>query len=284
MLYSLYRIGRWFALMLPVSVCYAVAVFMADVYYLFARKDKAELEYNLMVVLGNKNKKLIRRHIRGIFRNFAKYLVDFFRFAKLDQDYMVNYITMEGKENLDKALAAGNGVILVGAHMGNWELGGVIVASLGYPLSVIALEHKDSRINDFFLQQRSLANVKVIPVGAQLKNCFRVLRKNNILGIVGDRNFSDHGIYMDFFGRKAVFPKGAAFFSLKTGASIVPTFTLRMKDDTFRQIFAPPIPRGFGENTEDGIATIMRRYISVIEKYIKEYPDQWYAFRKMWKK
>jgi len=282
MLYSLYRVGRYFSVMLPIRACYAVAVFMADIYYLFARRDKIDLEYNLRVVLGNKDKKLIRKHIRGIFRNFAKYLADFFRFAKLDRDYILSHITIEGKENLDKALAKGNGVILVGAHMGNWELGATIIASLGYPLHVIALEHKDSRINDFFIRQRALADVKVIPIGAQLKNCFRILRKNNLLGIVGDRNFSNHGVCMDFFGRKASFPKGAAFFGLKTGAPIVPTLTLRMKDETFKLIFEPPISCDSAETAEAGIATIMRRYIPVIEKYVRAYPDQWYAFRKVW--
>jgi len=132
MLHSLYRVGRWFAVMLPVGVCYATAVFMADVYYLFARGDKIDLEYNLRVVLGSEDRKVIRKHIRGIFRNFAKYLVDFLRSAKLDQDYILSHVAIEGKENLDKALAKGSGVILVGAHMGNWELGGAIIASLGY--------------------------------------------------------------------------------------------------------------------------------------------------------
>jgi len=282
MLYLLYRIGRRLALMLPIGVCYAAAVFMADVYYFFAHRDRKELDYNLRGVFENENKKVIRKYIRGIFRNFAKYLADFFRSAKLDQDYILRYVAIEGKENLDKALAKGKGVILAGAHMGNWELGGSIIASFGYPLYVIALEHKDSRINDFFVQQRTLSDSKVIPVGAQLKSCFRVLQRNGILGIVGDRNFSKNGVDMDFFGRKANFPKGAAFFGLKTGAPVVPTLTLRMKDETFKLVFEKPITCDPGRSGEAGIVSILGQYIRVIEKYIRSYPDQWYAFRKVW--
>ncbi|MGB2706466.1 MAG: lysophospholipid acyltransferase family protein [Candidatus Omnitrophota bacterium] len=282
MLYSLYRIGRYMALMLPLKACYAAAVFLADIYYLFARRDKIDLEYNLTIVLGKKDKKLIRRYIRNVFRNFAKYLADFFRFSKLNRDFMLSRITVEGKENLDKALAKGNGLILVAAHMGNWELGAAIVASLGYPLYVIALDHKDKRINDFFLEQRAVADVKVIPVGAQLKNCFRILRKNNLLAIAGDRVFSDYGVSANFFGRKAYLPKGTAFFSLKTGAAIIPTFTLRRKDDTFKMVFEQPIESAPGVADEAGIKGVMQRYLPVIEKYIRSYPDQWYAFRKMW--
>jgi len=282
MMASLYRAGVRLALMFPLKACYAMAVFLADAYYFFARKDRVDLEYNLGIALGSEDKKLIRKHVKSVFRNFAKYLADFFRFEKLDRDYMLSNIAIEGKENLDKALAKGKGVILVGAHMGNWELGGAIIASFGYPVYVIALDHKDSEVNDFFVRQRALVDVKVIPIGAQLKNCFRVLRKNHLLGIVGDRNFSDHGVAIDFFGQKASFPKGAAFFSLKTGAAIVPTLTLRAKDETFKLVFEPPIACDPGETTEAGIITIMKRYVQVIEKYVKAYPGQWYAFRKVW--
>lgn len=282
MLYSLYRTGRKLVLLLPLEVCYAAAVFLADIYWVFARKDKIALEYNLAVVLGTKDKKLIQRCIRNVFRNFAKYLVDFFRFSKLDRNYILSHITVDGKENLDKALAKGKGVLLVAAHMGNWELGAAVVASLGYQLYAIVLDHKDKRINDFFLEQRAIVDVKVIPIGIHLKSCFRILKRNNILAIVGDRDFSNHGVNANFFGRETVLPKGPAFFHLKTGAPIIPTFMLRTDGDTFKLVLEEPIECGTGETGESGIRAIIEQYVPVIEKYIKAYPDQWYAFRKMW--
>ncbi len=282
MLYLLYRVGRRFALLLPIGACYAMAVFMADVYYLFARRDKIDLEYNLRVVLGNDDKKLIQKHVRGIFRNFAKYLADFFRFAKLDRDYIMSHITVEGKENVDKALSKGKGALLVAAHMGNWELGGAVVASLGYPLYAIVLGHKDKKINSFFLEQRTIADMKIIPVGAQLRNCFRILRQNNLIAIVGDRNFSNHGVMANFFNREAVLPRGPAFFSLKTGAPIILTLMIRTKGDNFKLIFEKPIESVPQKTDEAGIKSVMQRYVPLLEKYIKAYPDQWYAFRRVW--
>ena len=86
----------------------------------------------------------------------------------------------------------------------------------------------------------------------------------------------------NFFGSKAYLPKGTAFFSLKTGAAIIPTFTLRRKDDTFKMVFEQPIESGPGMADEAGIRGVMQRYVPVLEKYIRSYPDQWYAFRKMW--
>lgn len=283
MLYFFYRLARRGSMLLPLGVIYKIALAVADVYYFFAREDKRNLEYNLKIVLGKNDKKLIRRYTREIFRNFAKYLVDFFRFSKLSKRYILNRVSVEGKENLAKALAGGRGAILLAAHIGNWEMGAAITANLGYPFYAIALDHKDSRVNNFFLQQRAFANVRIIPVGTQLKKCFRMLKENSLLAIVGDRDFSGHGAEENFFGRPAILPKGPAFFSLRTGAPIIPTFCLRLKDDSFRMIFSEPIAVEAGDSRDDAqVKKIMRRYIPAMERCIREFPDQWYAFRKMW--
>jgi len=283
MLYVLYQIGQYLSLRLSLSACYKVANFFADIYYIFARSDKKNLAENLKVVLGKDDKRLIRRYTRSIFRNFAKYLADFFRFPMLTREYIMSHITLEGKEKLDKALSEGKGVIAMTAHLGNWELGGAVVASLGYPVFAIVLDHKDKRINDFFIRQRSITNVSVIQIGAQLKNCFKVLRQNKLLAIVGDRVFSNYGIKSNFFGHPTMLPKGPAFFSLKTGAPIVPIIVVRTDDDNFKIIFGSPIRAVKTGDMEADIKNMVDRYALVLEKYIKMFPDQWYAFQKVWR-
>ncbi|UCD55416.1 MAG: lysophospholipid acyltransferase family protein [Candidatus Omnitrophota bacterium] len=282
MLYFLYRAGRSLCLKVPLKICYKAAVICADIYYLFARDDRRNLTDNLKVILGTDDKKLIERHIKSIFRNFAKYLADFFRFGKLNRDYISSNITIEGRENIDRVLAKGKGAIMLGAHIGNWEMGAAVIASLGYPFYAIVLSHKDKQINDFFVHQRSIADVKIIAVGSQLKNCFRVLKKNSLVAIVGDRDFSGHGVKADFFGRPAILPKGPAFFSLRIGSPIIPSFLLRMKDDTFKLVFEKPLEGKSTGNEEADIKNLMQKYLSVIEKYIKIFPDQWYAFKRVW--
>ena len=282
MLYFFFKAGRYLVLKLPLGTCYKVAIVLADIYRLFARDDRRNLEYNLSIVLKTNDRKLLKTQIKNIFRNFAKYLVDFFRFSKLSRDYILKHITIEGKENLDKMRSGGKGAILLSAHLGNWELGAAFVESLGYPFYAITLDHKDKKVNNFFLEQRATANVKIIPVGAQLKNCFKVLRENSFLAIVGDRDFSNHGVKADFFGRSTILPRGPASFSLKTGAPIVPTFLIRKKDDTFRFIVEEPlISRPTGDKDAD-IKRTIEEYMSVLERYIQSFPDQWYAFRRMW--
>ncbi|MBN1353131.1 MAG: lysophospholipid acyltransferase family protein [Candidatus Omnitrophica bacterium] len=282
MLYFLYKAGRALAMALPLRIGYKIAEIIAAVYYLLARADRKNLEENLKIVLGCDNKQTASLYTRGIFKNFAKYLVDFFRFSRIGSDYIIKYVTISGKENLDKAMAGGKGAIILSSHLGNWELGGGITASFGYPFYAIALDHKNKKVNDFFIKQRAAFNVRVIPIGAQLRNCFKVLRQNNLLAILGDRDFSNHGITANFFGRPTLLPKGPAIFNLRTGAPIIPAFAIRLPDDRFNLIYERPIQIKPTGDEEKDIANVMHNYINVIERYIKSYPDQWYAFRKVW--
>ncbi|NQT32813.1 MAG: lysophospholipid acyltransferase family protein [Candidatus Omnitrophica bacterium] len=288
MLYRLYVIGMLLARVLSLKAGYVIAKISANLYCFFAREDRRELTDNLRVVLGEDTPNaVIDEHVRGIFVNFAKYLADFFKFTRYTKEHIDQNIEIVDIENLDDALAEGNGAILLSLHLGNWELGAAIIASIGYPLSALVLEHADKRINDFFVKQRDINSMKVIQMGLQaglrIKECFRVLKKNESLAIVGDKDYTSNGLEIEFFGKKAVLPKGPAVFALKTKAPIVFTVLTREKDDTFKFYFEKSIKC---ENTGDAdkdIRGVMSEYIKLFEKYIRMYPDQWYAFKRLWK-
>jgi KDO2-lipid IV(A) lauroyltransferase len=213
----------------------------------------------------------------------------------MDKEYIERNIRVEGIKNFDKALAMGKGVIVLTAHIGNWELGGVAIAQLGYDLWVVALEHKDKKVNDFFDGQRNSKGIKVVPFNKAVRQSLNLLKENRLLGLVGDRDFTkDGGIVIDFFGKPTSFPKGPAALALKTGAAIVPGFMIRNPDDSFTLKIEPPIPvssypkqknpgdNSFTKMSEKDLQELTKRYTIIIEDYIKKYPDQWYVFRKFW--
>jgi KDO2-lipid IV(A) lauroyltransferase len=215
-------------------------------------------------------------------RNFAKYLVDFFRFAKIDKAYIEKNVKVENLHYFDEALAKGRGAIALTAHLGNWELGGVMIALLKYPVWAVALEHKNKRVNDFFNFQRESKGLKVIPFGKAVKLCLEALKNKGVLALVGDRDFSEKGIVVDFFGKPTFFPAGAAVFSLKTGAPIVPGFMLRNGDDTLTLRLEEPIKFSPSGNTNKDIKDLILKYKIIIENYIRRFPEQWYMFKRFW--
>lgn len=283
MMYGLYLLGIFLARVLPLKAGYAVAEFVATAYARVSKKDKDNVRSNLKVILGeDTDTEEIDAYVVGVFRNFAKYLVDFFRFPRFTEEYIKEHIEIEGREHLDECLAEGKGVIIVSMHLGNWELGGAVVGGLKYPINAIVLVQENKKINDFFTKQRSINGMKGIPLGLQIKECFKVLKNNEVLAIAGDKDYTSNGIYVDFFGRKAVMPKGAAVLSIRTGAPIVFTVLTREKGDSFRLTCEEPIRYKPAGDREKDVKELMGKYLRYFEKYVREYPDQWYEFRKIW--
>ena len=282
MFYLLYRLGHLICISIPVNASYAIAAAVAWIYYHLAWRDRNAVIRNLRIVLHGADEKTIKRLSKGVFKNFAKYLVEFFRFSALDADFVKSRVKVEGLDNLEKGRARGKGTIILSAHIGNWEFGGFIVPLLGYPLSAVVLSHQDKKINDFFTRQRRIANMTPIEIGVSLRSCFEVLRNNGFLALLGDRDFSGRGMMMDFFGKKAIIPKGPAALSQRLNATIVPCFMIREKDDSFKLVFEDPIFPDLDEAEDVAIPALTERCLAVIESYIRRYPDQWYIFKDFW--
>lgn len=287
--YLLYRIGRCLALKAPLKVSYRTAVFLADIQYNISAKERQAVIENLKVVLNKTTADAELENIaKDTFRNFAKYLVDFFRFSRVDSGYIKNFIKVEGISNIDEALKGGKGVIMLSAHLGNWELGGFILSMIGYKTNAVVLTHQNEKINEFFIKQRALSNLKSIEIGAGLRSCYNALKNNELLALLGDRDFSNRGILTLFFGKEAMMPRGPSVLSYRTGAAIVPCFILRNPDDTFSFTFEKPIfPNAEGEEGEEGdeeivVRLIMKKYLPVMEYYISRHPGQWHVFREFW--
>ena len=280
--YILYRIGRFIALRLPVKLCYGIAVVISDLRAIFALQDRRQVEGNLKVIFPEKSKREIRRIRIRMFRNFAKYLADFFRFSVIDKQYIKEHIHLQNLDYFDRVLKGGRGAITLTAHLGNWELGGIMIALLGYPFWAVALTHKDRRVNAFFNAQREAKGMRVIPFGRAVRQCLQVLAKNEIVALLGDRDFSGKGVLVDFFGKSTLLPVGPAAFAQRTKAPIIPGFMVRNQDDTFTLKMEKPIEFVSSGNDQEDLLALVRQYKTIIEDYIRKYPDQWYMFRKFW--
>jgi lauroyl/myristoyl acyltransferase len=280
--YFLYLLGQSIALSMPLPLAYRLAIFISDVRSVFAAADRRAVTENLRIIFPDKSAGEIVRIRRRMFRNFAKYLVDFFRFSKLDKEYLKRYVKFENLHYFDEAFSRGKGVIAVTAHLGNWELGGAVVGLSGYPVWGVALPHKNKKVNDFFNSQRESKGIRVIQLGKAVRHCLHILGDNHLLALVGDRDFTEKGAVVSFFGKSAYFPEGPAALSLKTGAPIIPAFMLRDDDGGFVLKIEKPISFVPTGDKERDIRELIGLYKGVIEKYIRAYPDQWYMFRKFW--
>ena len=102
-----------------------------------------------------------------------------------------------------------------------------------------------------------------------------------MLALLGDRDFSGTGtgVKLDMFSKQSFFPRGIAFFALKTGAPIIPIFLVRKDRKFYHLVCEKPIT--YDKEQQDEVS-IIKKCNLVLEKYIKKYPQQWYMFQRRW--
>jgi Kdo2-lipid IVA lauroyltransferase/acyltransferase len=193
---------------------------------------------------------------------------------------------IEGKDNLDDALAGGNGVIVVGAHLGSFPLLGGRLGTKGYKINtLIDMDHFPklwSRINQRE-RQHGENPIPAKPAFLSIKKSIDCLRRNEVLNIIADQQQRRGGIPVPFFGRTAFTPPGPAFLSLKTGAPLLPMFAVREDAIRRRLIIKEPIrPQGTSDEQKE-IEVLTARMTQVIEDAVREYPSQWAWINRRWK-
>lgn len=278
--YLLYIVAKFLAVSLPTPIKYWVALRISDLYFIFNKKAKKAVFYNLKNILPDKS---IYRTARDVFHHFGKYLADFLFIGMLNRYNWKKWVKTVNLEYFDKAYRKNKGVVALTCHIGNWELGGIVLALIGYPTSAIVLPQRNRLVNRIFMTQRQSKGLQPITVGPHLRECFRRLKNGEVVAILGDRNLGGSGgVEVDFFDRKVSLPRGPAVLAYLTGATILPGFTIRNEDNTYTLYFESPIEVERYKDKDEFIRVNTQKISRVLEKYISLYPEQWCVFEELW--
>lgn len=153
----LYKCTLKLARTLPSPLLYGTARFAGALAFAFSAKDRRNIGDNLKRVFnGDCPSPDRRRLIWKIFQNYSIYMVDFFRLLGMDLDETPAFAQLyEGRSNLDEAMDRGRGVLLLTAHLGHWEIGGLGLRALGYPVNVVTVKHNSPFMNSLVTTLRN---------------------------------------------------------------------------------------------------------------------------------
>jgi KDO2-lipid IV(A) lauroyltransferase len=282
MKYRAFRIAQFLARSTPRPVAYWIGDVISWFHWRFSHHSREAVLANLAIIHQSAGEKpdpyQLRRESREVFRNFAKYVVDFFSLFHLTDEQRRALIDLAGfPELLQKCLSRGKGVITVTAHVGNWELGGAAMCMSGFKVNAVALVQADPKLNQLFQSQRLARGMQVIPMGHAAKPALKALRRNEIVAVLGDRDFTAARMTVQFFGRPARLPHGPARLAEATGAAVIVAGMVRRPDDTFTYEYAEPI---FPEGLSD--AQVAERIARDLEVFIRRHPTQWFIFNRFW--
>jgi lauroyl/myristoyl acyltransferase len=278
-LFYLTLIG-FFAHLLPRRFMLWLAVLVGNIYWLLMRKDREMVRRNLTRVLEDPS--VVGKTARRTFVYYAKYLVDYTRMDLLREDNLNGMVrAFQGKEYIDRALSQGKGAMILTAHLGNWEMGGVFLTLLGYSLNVITAPDVAASLHDYRVRLRQGQKIKVITLHDTLSSSLAVLKAlkdNELVALLGDRELMGKGIPVTFFGQKVFFPIGPALLAHLSEAAVIPTFVLMDKGGKYLCVAEPFLPVQKTGNRDEDLAVNAQRIAEVMEKFIRSYPDQWFTF------
>lgn len=219
---------------------------------------------------------------RRSFANLARTLLDGLTLHRFDAGELAERFDVEGWENLDRAEAAGHGVVLMTAHLGNWEGAGQALAARGRPFTFVAREMSNPLIEQSVRRIRERFGNRMLPKRGGTRKMLRTLKGGGRIVLLIDQRVHPHeGKAYRFFDHPAYTSPLLAELSLRTGAPIVPFFGIP-QGKRYRLVLHDPIfPGSEGAETVDEITLAS---LQVVEAEIRRDPGLWLWMHRRWRK
>lgn len=247
-------------------------------------RPKRLIRRNLAHILGRSPRSWpVRRACRRMLGYFGMYHADLFRFTQLPLEAARAELEgVAGMEHLEAAARSGKGAVMLTAHFGNYELGGVLLGRLEMPVSVVYVKDKYAQAEEYRSLMRGHGQVEEIaiePGGAWSSlPVLRALRAGRLVAMQGDRDLDGRGIPTRFFGLPILLPRGPFLVALLTGTPIIPTFVSYTPRQRFECRVYSPIEVPAGPDRERDLAHAASRWAAVLEREVRRCPEQWYTF------
>jgi KDO2-lipid IV(A) lauroyltransferase len=271
---------------IPPPLAYSLARGLASFFFLLLPADRRNLIANLTVVFEGDTARA-RTTCLKLFKNYGQYLIDYFLLPQLPFEKLKEYYSPQiGEVYLHTALQNGRGALLLTGHLGNWEMGGILLRYLNYPLNIVTLPHNTERANDLIKGLRQEKQIRTIELGGSplgTLNILAALKRNEVVALLADKVFWGKSAEVAFFGHEVPFPLGPYLVAQASGAAVLPVFMLRDPKGRYQGFIEPPLTMGPATD-ETTLLGALGQFVRLFEHYIRHYPDQWYNVDRLFPK
>jgi Kdo2-lipid IVA lauroyltransferase/acyltransferase len=283
--YSAAWIGLKLLEILPRGAARFVGVSFVFAAYHLRKPLRQAAEFNLKLAFPDWNAAQRKRAINGMNRQIGWMIGEFSQFPKYSPERIRQIVTIDGAENFDEAQRRGRGVLFLTGHMSAWELAPFAHALYGHPLHFLVRPIANRKVDAFINHYRCLSGNRPLEKNRSARAILKVLCDGGTVGILSDHNTSlDEGVFVNFFGVPASTTSGLARIALRTGAAVVPGF-LRWDPEVRKYTleFQPAVELAQTGDEESDVRENTQRFTTIIEQYVRKYPDQWLWVHKRWK-
>jgi lauroyl/myristoyl acyltransferase len=279
------RSTQWLGMRLPRRIGLPASQAYFRLLYERGSRQRDVVAGNLSRVLGHPpDSSLVQAATRECFILYGRYWYETFALRTMAAEEVDRRLSLKGLEHVDHALEQGRGIVLTLPHMGNWDAAGHWLCIKGYRMTAVAEELKPRSVFELFLRHRRALGMGIVPlstaanVGAKL---VELLRENQILTLVADRDLTGRGVVVEMFGAPMRLPAGPAYLSLSTGTplSVCAVFTT---PTGWHTIIGPPVEIERTGVMREDVAALTKVIAAGFERYIASAPPDWHMFQPAW--
>ena len=271
-----YRLLVLLAAMLPLALTRRAITAAARAVFAFGGKHVRYALVNLEIAFPERSEAERRALGRRSYENFALALLDLLRSGSWGRDDILGRIDIEGEEHLREALAAGGGAFALSLHVGNFDLAGRVLPLVDIPATTLMRPIKNPLIQRRLAWQRGNTGVELLEHTRAAPGMLRALRRGRlVVALIDQYSRRTRGVFVPLFGRRCSTSAGIATLAIRTGAPIIPCYTLRTAPDHHMIRFLPPIEfERSGDRSRD-IEALTARFNEAYEAIIRAHPEQW---------
>lgn len=277
--FSFIKISTQLLKYIPRSIAYRIIPYFFKLFSYFTYKKRAYISQNLQNIYQYGIKADFTNpcyKVSQVFENFGKYWIDFWG-PNCWRETLLKKITIEGEPYIRHALEEKKSIIILTAHIGNWELGISKIAHMGLPIAGLYWEHPDPKINQLFLNQRKLKNLNVISIYDNAVNkCIDVLRNGNLLGMIADIDYAGTGIMVDWWNKKERISRAPIVFAKRTHSIIIPALCI-LDGSQYKIIIEKPL----NVHKKEFEKIMTKQILEIYKKWMMNYPLQRFVFQQV---
>ena len=281
--YMVFQAAAWLFGMLPLRRVQRIAGSLGAFAYATLKLRRGIVRENLTKAFSEEPQERLDEIAKAVYQNVATSLCELLWFPSLSPEQLGELVELNDRELFLSLHARGKGIVIVTAHVGNWELvPPAVFLKTGIPVHSLYKPQSNRLIDERIAERRTRFGTSVVPMGLGVREILRALQQGDAVLVAADQSAPKESIHLDFFGRAVPVFQGPAAFSLKSGASMISVFAIRQPDGRYL-LRCKEIPTSDLDYSEESIRILTQRHLAVTEGVIREYPGQWMWTHRRWK-
>jgi lauroyl/myristoyl acyltransferase len=274
----MFDLGAWLARIFPLAFVRAIAGWGGWLYAITHPARVAVVHRNLQLLDAT----LTEKSARIVYCEFGKNLADYFYIGTRPTPEAVQIIgQIDGEEHLRQAHESGKGALVVTAHLGLFELGGLLLASHGIPSVVLTYPEPSQALSEWRARFRRRWNVDTLEIGRDSFAFLQIaerLRQGHFVATLIDRPHPTDSTPVALPNGTAHFSMGILLLAAHAGVPVIPATMVRRADGAYHaQVFAPLFPKPC-ESRAATLEFYSRQIADTLFPVLRAHPGQWYQF------